>query len=248
MDTSITLEDITVAYHEKPVLWDLDCQLERGKLTAIVGPNGAGKSTLIKTIIDLVKPSTGRIKIEGKSYHQMKRHIAYVPQTGHVDWNFPTDVLDIVTMGTYNELGWFRRPGKAQKERAFEALQKLDMQDYAKRQIATLSGGQQQRVFLARALVQKADIFILDEPLKGVDVKTEQVMMQLLKELRDQQKTIIVVHHDLKTVRQYFDQVILLNVSVIAQGCVEEVFTDDNIRRTYGGYQYVGIHSESGAR
>lgn len=233
MNYSIILEDVTVAYQDTPVLWDIDCQFERGKLTAIVGPNGAGKSTLLKSIVHLVKCITGSIEIEGKSYQQMKTKISYVPQTENIDWNFPTNVLDIVMMGTYSELGWFRRPGKKQQIRAMEALKKVEMQDYSNRQISTLSGGQQQRIFLARALVQNADIFLLDEPLKGVDMKTEQLIISQLQELRDQNKTILVVHHDLKTVPQYFDEVVLLNVALIAQGNVKDVFTEKNIHLTY---------------
>ncbi|NLC04542.1 MAG: metal ABC transporter ATP-binding protein [Tissierellia bacterium] len=224
---------MTVAYHIKPVLWDVDLDIPKGVLMAIVGPNGAGKSTLIKAMLDLIKPISGNVLFNGASYKSQRKHIGYVPQSESVDWDFPADALDVVMMGRYGELGWLKRPKAKDKELAMEALEKLGMGEYADRQISQLSGGQQQRVFLARALVQEADIYFMDEPLKGVDAKTEGAIIELLKELRDQGKTLIVVHHDLQTVEEYFDWVVLLNTQIIASGPVEEAFTDENIRKTY---------------
>ena len=231
----IEVEDLTVAYDQKPVLWDVDMFVPQGTLMAIVGPNGAGKSTLIKTILGLIKPVAGTVLIKGKPFEQQRQIVGYVPQRGSVDWDFPTDVLDVVMMGRYRALGWIRRPGEAEKEMALEALEKVGMSDYAERQISQLSGGQQQRVFLARALVQDAEIYFMDEPFQGVDATTERAIVNILKELRATGKTVVVVHHDLQTVPEYFDWVMLLNVRSIASGPVEEVFTEENLRRTYGG-------------
>ncbi len=229
----ISVEDMTVAYHKKPVIWDVDLDIPKAQLLAIVGPNGAGKSTLIKAMLDLIKPISGKVLFNGETYLQHRKHIGYVPQSESVDWDFPANVLDVVMMGTYGDLGWFKRPGKKQKQLALEALEKVGMHDYVDRQISQLSGGQQQRIFLARALVQDADIYFMDEPFKGVDAKTEGTIINLLKDLRDQGKTLVVVHHDLQTVEEYFDWVVLLNKQIIAAGPVAEVFTDDNISKTY---------------
>ncbi|MGX8795085.1 metal ABC transporter ATP-binding protein [Fusibacter sp. JL298sf-3] len=229
----ITVEDMTVAYNEKPVLWDIDLQIPRGVLMAIVGPNGAGKSTLIKAMLSLIKPVTGKVLFNGATYDTQRRFIGYVPQRGSVDWDFPTTVQDVVLMGRYGHVGWFKRPKKQDKHIAFEALKKVGMNDYANRQISQLSGGQQQRVFLARALVQEADIYFMDEPFQGVDAKTERAVIEILKELRRQGKTVIVVHHDLQTVPEYFDWVTLLNTQMVASGPVSDVFTEENLRKTY---------------
>lgn len=229
----IEVEDMTVAYHTKPVLWDVDLDIPKGILMAIVGPNGAGKSTLIKAMLDLIKPISGNVLFNGGSYKSQRKHIGYVPQSESVDWDFPANALDVVMMGRYGELGWLKRPKEKDRQLALEALEKLGMREFADRQISQLSGGQQQRVFLARALVQEADIYFMDEPLKGVDAKTEKAIIELLKELRNKGKTLIVVHHDLQTVEEYFDWVVLLNTQIIASGPVEEAFTDDNIRKTY---------------
>ena len=234
-DFVIEVEDLTVAYDQKPVLWDVDMFVPQGTLMAIVGPNGAGKSTLIKTILGLIDPVAGQVLIKGKPYEEQRQIVGYVPQRGSVDWDFPTNVLDVVMMGRYRALGWIKRPGKEEKEMALEALEKVGMSDYAERQISQLSGGQQQRVFLARALVQDADIYFMDEPFQGVDATTERAIITLLKELRAAGKTVVVVHHDLQTVPEYFDWVMLLNVRSIASGPVETVFTEENLRRTYGG-------------
>ncbi|MDG4949300.1 metal ABC transporter ATP-binding protein [Weeksellaceae bacterium KMM 9724] len=231
---AIEVDDLTVAYHQKPVLWDIDLKIPHGVLMAIVGPNGAGKSTLIKSIMNLVDPLAGTITINGDSYDSQKKKIAYVPQRGSVDWDFPTKVLDVVMMGTYGKLGWIKRPGKKEKDQAIDALRKLEMLDFKDRQISQLSGGQQQRVFLARALVQDADIYFMDEPFQGVDATTEVAIIALLKELKEQGKTVVVVHHDLDTVPEYFNWVLLLNVKVIACGPMESTFTTENLKKAYG--------------
>lgn len=233
LDYIIKVEDMTVAYSDKPVLWDVDLDIPKSVLMAIVGPNGAGKSTLIKAMLDLIKPVSGNVTFRGESYKEHRKHIGYVPQSESVDWDFPANVLDVVLMGRYGELGWFKRPGKKDKELALEALEKVGMKEFADRQISQLSGGQQQRIFLARALVQDADIYFMDEPFKGVDAKTEVAIVELLKELKNRGKTLIVVHHDLQTVEEYFDWVVLLNRQIIKVGPVEEVFTDENLNRTY---------------
>lgn len=234
-DLAVDVTDLTVAYHEKPVLWDIDLQVPPGILLAIVGPNGAGKTTFIKSVLGLIKPVAGQMLIFGKPYAEQRRLVGYVPQRGSVDWDFPTNVLDVVTMGRYGHLGWFRRPGQTERAQALEALDKVGMADYAGRQISQLSGGQQQRAFLARALVQDAQIYFMDEPFQGVDATTERAIVDLLKELRAQGKTVVVVHHDLQTVPEYFDWVMLLNVRRIAAGPVGAVFTEENLRLTYGG-------------
>ncbi|MCU0506859.1 MAG: metal ABC transporter ATP-binding protein [Anaerolineae bacterium] len=236
-DNKLAIEatDLTVAYQEKPVLWDVDLEAPEGVLMAVVGPNGAGKSTLMKTILGLVPAAAGQVRVYGKPYEQQRHLVGYVPQRGSVDWDFPTDALDVVTMGLYRRLGWMRRPGKAERAAALDALDQVGMADFADRQISQLSGGQQQRVFLARALVQDARIYLMDEPFAGVDATTERAIIGLLRELRRQGKTVLVVHHDLQTVPEYFDWVTLLNVRRIASGPVAEAFTEDNLRRAYGG-------------
>ncbi len=232
---AVEVTDLTVAYREKPVLWDVDLDVPEGVLMAIVGPNGAGKSTLIKSILGLVPSAAGSVRIYGKSYQAERRLVAYVPQRGSVDWDFPTNALDVVLMGLYGKLGWFRRPTPAHREQALESLRQVGMADFADRQISQLSGGQQQRVFLARALVQDAKIYFMDEPFAGVDATTERAIIDLLRTLRAAERTVIVVHHDLQTLRDYFDWVMLLNVRRIASGPVDEVFTEENLRRAYGG-------------
>ncbi len=232
---SIEVTDLTVAYGEKPVLWDVDLSVPDSTLMAIVGPNGAGKTTLIKAILGLIAPAAGQVLIYGKPYAAQRQMVGYVPQRGSVDWDFPTSVLDVVMMGRYGALGWFKRPGKRERQMALDALDKVGMSDYAPRQISQLSGGQQQRTFLARALVQDAQIYFMDEPFQGVDATTERAIVILLKQLRAAGKTVIAVHHDLQTVPEYFDWVTLLNVRRIASGPVHEVFTDENLRLTYGG-------------
>jgi manganese/zinc/iron transport system ATP- binding protein len=232
---AVEIHDLTVAYREKPVLWDIDLVVPAGVLMAVIGPNGAGKTTLLKAMLGLVRPVSGRVLIHGQPYSADKQSIGYVPQRGSVDWDFPTTVFDVVLMGTYGQLGWFRRPGAAQKEQVRDALAKVGMADLARRQISQLSGGQQQRVFLARALVQQSPVYLMDEPFQGVDAVTERAVVNLLRELRTQGRTVLVVHHDLCTVPEYFDWVTLLNVRKIASGPTAEVFTPENLRATYGG-------------
>jgi manganese/zinc/iron transport system ATP- binding protein len=232
---AIEVTDLTVAYGEKPVLWDVDLSVPAGTLMAIVGPNGAGKTTLIKASLGLLPIAAGQVLIYGRPYAEQRQLVGYVPQRGSVDWDFPTSVLDVVMMGRYGALGWFRRPGRREREQALGALEKVGMVDYADRQISQLSGGQQQRTFLARALVQDAQVYFMDEPFQGVDATTERAIVTLLKELRAAGKTVVVVHHDLQTVPEYFDWVTLLNVRRIASGPVNEVFTEANLRLTYGG-------------
>lgn len=233
LDYIIEVEDMTVAYQTKPVLWDIDLDIPKSVLMAIVGPNGAGKSTLIKAMLDLIKPVSGNVLFNGQSYKSQRKHIGYVPQSESVDWDFPANVLDVVIMGRYAELGWLKRPKEEDRQKAVEALEKVGMLEFKDRQISQLSGGQQQRIFLARALVQDADIYFMDEPFKGVDAKTEKAIISILKELKERGKTIIVVHHDLQTVEEYFDWVVLLNTQIIASGPVNEVFTDENLKKAY---------------
>jgi len=201
----------------------------------IIGPNGAGKSTMITAIMDLVPKASGRVRIYGEPYAKMRRIIGYVPQRESVDWDFPINALEVVTMGRYGRLGWIKRPGREDRRVAEEALDKVGMGEYANRQISQLSGGQQQRVFLARALAQDTQIYLMDEPFAGVDAATEQAIIDILMELRKLDKTILVVHHDLQTVTRYFDWVIMLNMRVVASGPTAEVFTDENLNKTYGG-------------
>lgn len=239
METSntnaIEVTDLTVAYQDRPVLWDVDVSVPPGILMAIIGPNGAGKTTLLKAILGLVRPAAGQVSIYGKPYVQQRQLVGYVPQRGSVDWDFPTSVLDVVMMGRYGALGWIRRPGRQETSLALEALEKVGMRSFADRQIGQLSGGQQQRVFLARALVQDAQLYFMDEPFQGVDATTERAIISLLQELRKAGKTVVVVHHDLQTVPEYFDWVTMLNVRRVASGPVGEVFTENNLRLTYGG-------------
>jgi len=242
---AVDVQDLTVAYREQPVLWDIDMTVPPGVLLAIVGPNGAGKTTLLKAILGLIRPVAGRVLIFGQPVEHQRHRISYVPQRGSVDWDFPTNVLDVVMMGTYGELGWLRRPGRRERERALAALDQVGMRELSDRQISQLSGGQQQRVFLARALVQNVDVYLMDEPFQGVDALTERAIVALLQHLRSQGKTVIAVHHDLQTVREYFDWIMLLNVRRIACGPVDQVFTEQNLRLTYGGRLATGFARET---
>ena len=217
------------------MLTDLSFEVPPGTLTAIVGPNGAGKSTLIKTALGLVQPLKGHFEFFGKSFREVDGRVSYVPQRTSVDWDFPVTSLDVVCMGLYRKIGWFRPVRARHRKRAMEALAEVGMQDYAKRQISQLSGGQQQRVFLARALVQDAELFLMDEPLAGVDVATEKTIISTLHRLRDQGRTAMVVHHDLDTVSEYFDRVLLLNRRVIAEGAAKDVMTPEHLKQAYSG-------------
>jgi manganese/zinc/iron transport system ATP- binding protein len=232
---ALEIHDMTVAYHRRPVLWDIDLEIPEGQLVGIVGPNGAGKTTLIKAALGLVPLASGKVEIYGKSYAESRQMVGYVPQRESVDWDFPVTVGDVVLMGTYGRLGWIRRPGREEKEIARRCLDQVGMAQYANRQIRQLSGGQQQRVFLARALAQEAQLYFLDEPFSGVDAATEAAIVELLQTLRTEGKTVLVVHHDLQTVREYFDYVILLNMRLVECGPIETTFTNDNLQKTYGG-------------
>jgi len=234
-DDPLVVRDLTVAYHRKPVVWDIDLAIPEGKLVGIIGPNGAGKSTLLKACLDLIPKTSGEVSFFGEPYGRQFKRVGYVPQRESVDWDFPVSVLDVVAMGTYGQLGWFRRVSKRSKALAMQALERVGLQDYADRQISQLSGGQQQRTFLARALVQDADLYFMDEPFAGVDAATERAIVELLKDLQSHGKTCLIVHHDLATVSKYFDWTILLNMRVVAYGPTADVFHNENLRKTYGG-------------
>ncbi|MCA9157950.1 MAG: metal ABC transporter ATP-binding protein [Planctomycetales bacterium] len=231
----LSVRDVTVAYHRKPVLWNLSLDIPARSLVGIVGPNGAGKSTLLKTVVDMVPRISGEVQVFGQRYSKARSRVAYVPQRETVDWDFPATALDVVQMGTYGQLGWFRRAGQAERQRALEALRQMEIEHLATRQISQLSGGQQQRTFLARALVQRADLYLMDEPFAAVDASTERAIVTLMRALQTQGKTILVVHHDLHTVPSYFDYLVLLNTRLVAAGPTSEVFTEDNLQKTYGG-------------
>lgn len=231
----LAIHDLTVAYHRKPVLWDIELNIPEGKLVGIVGPNGAGKSTLLKACLDLVPKTSGWAHVYGKPYRKARHLVAYVPQRESVDWDFPVSALDVVAMGAYRRLGWIRKVGKKETDRARECLEQVGIGHLADRQISQLSGGQQQRVFLARALMQDAELYLMDEPFAAVDAATEQAIVELLRELSAQGKTCLVVHHDLATVTTYFDWLVLLNMRVVADGPAEEIFTRENLEKTYGG-------------
>ncbi|NEU30710.1 metal ABC transporter ATP-binding protein [bacterium LRH843] len=231
----LIIDNLSVAYQKKTVLRNVSFQVPEGKLIGIIGPNGAGKSTLIKGALGLIPRLSGDVKIYGRPYKEQRNIVGYVPQRESVDWDFPTNALDVVTMGTYGHLGWIKRPGRKERQIAMECLEKVGMADFATRQISQLSGGQQQRIFLARALAQDAKLYFMDEPFVGVDAATEKAIITLLNELKKQGKTVLVVHHDLATVNEYFDWTLLLNVEVIAFGPVNEVFTPKLLQQTYGG-------------
>ncbi len=235
MPTAIDVHDLTVVYDRKPALWSIDVALPSGTVVGVLGPNGAGKSTLLKAIVGLLPLASGRVTIAGMHLSSAKRHLAYVPQRESVDWDFPTTVLDVVLMGRYGKLGLFKRPGKSDREFARHCLEKVGMTAFENRQISQLSGGQQQRVFIARALAQDAEIYLMDEPLAGVDAATERAIIDILHDLRSRGKTVLAVHHDLQTVTEYFDWVVLLNLRLVAAGTTSEVFTRENLSQTYGG-------------
>ena len=231
----LEIHDLTVAYHKRPVLWGIDLKVPKGKLVGIIGPNGAGKSTLIKAAMGQLPLNSGWVKVFGEPVKKNLKRIGYVPQRESVDWDFPVNVMDVVLMGRYGHLGFMRRPKKADREIARACLEKVKMLPYANRQISNLSGGQQQRVFLARALAQESDIYFMDEPFAGVDAATETAIVAILQELREKGKTLLIVHHDLPTAKQYFDSLLLLNMRVVAYGPPESVFKYDLLQSTYGG-------------
>lgn len=235
---AIRVEHLTVAYQSKPVLKDVSLTIPRGRLAAVIGPNGAGKSTLLKAILGLIPVLSGEALFLIGDREQSGKHnpaVAYVPQSGSVDWDFPITVKDVALMGRYGRLGWLRRPQKEDRKAAARALEKVGMAKYASRQISQLSGGQQQRVFLARALAQEAEIYLMDEPFRGVDSATEKAIVALLKEMRAQGHTVVVVHHDLETVRDYFDWASLVNVELVANGPLETSFTPCHLNRVFRG-------------
>jgi manganese/zinc/iron transport system ATP- binding protein len=233
---AVEVHDLTVSYNRKPVLWNVDLEVPRGALVGIFGPNGAGKSTLLKAAMGLLKASSGWVKVFGEPIAAARRRVGYVPQREEVDWDFPITVRDLVLMGRYGHLGLLRRPGKEDHRRVDAALAKVGMSAFAGRQIANLSGGQQQRVFLARAIVQESDVYLMDEPFAGVDATTERAIVQLLQDMREDGRTLLVVNHDIQAAREYFDHLLLLNRRLVAFGPTEQVFNEVNLRKTYGGH------------
>jgi manganese/zinc/iron transport system ATP- binding protein len=231
---AIQIEQLSVNYDKTLVLWDVHCTIPEGKLVGIIGPNGAGKSTLLKSLLGMTRSLSGRIEIFGQPYKKVRHKVAYVPQRSSVDWDFPITAFEVVLMGRYGKLGLLKWPKAADKEAARHALNIVGMLPFVDRQISQLSGGQQQRLFIARALLQDADLYLMDEPFAGVDMATEKTIIALMDKLKVQGKTLLVVHHDLTTVDSYFDWVIMLNTCLIASGPVSEVFNTDNIMRTYG--------------
>jgi manganese/zinc/iron transport system ATP- binding protein len=231
----LNIWNLSVSYAKQPVLWDLTLQVPQGKIVGVIGPNGAGKSTFIKAIMGLIPTDHGLIEIFGKPLRAVKKRISYVPQRNSVDWNFPASVFDIVLMGRYAHLGLFKRPRQVDKDKAMHALQQVEMDHLATKKISNLSGGQQQRIFIARALAQEADLYFMDEPFVGIDIATEQTIITLLKRLATEGKSIIVVHHDLQTVQQYFDWVILLNMHLIGAGTVEDMLQPHLLQTAYRG-------------
>ncbi len=233
-DPILEVHDLTVSYHNKPVLWDIDFSLPSGVLTGVIGPNGAGKSTLIKTIMGLIEASSGFVQLFGKELEEVRKRISYVPQRESVDWDFPASVFDVVLMGRYAKVGLFRSVSKADKEIAEECIRKVGLESLRDRQISQLSGGQQQRVFIARALAQDADFYFMDEPFAGVDMATEADIIKILKEMRQKGKTVVVVHHDLQSAIEYFDWMVMLNMRLVASGPTDQVFNEKTLQETYG--------------
>lgn len=232
---AIEIHNLTASYERKPVLWEIDCAFPQGKLIGIVGPNGSGKTTLLKNIMGLMKPDSGYIKIFGEKLDKVRHRVSYVPQRESVDWDFPADVMDVVLMGRYKPNTLFHRLTKEDREIAVEALQRVNMLEFANRHISQLSGGQQQRVFIARSLAQKADLYLMDEPFVGVDAASEDAILSLLTEMKNNGKTVVIVHHDLQTAYEYFDHIALLNTRLVACGEAKEVFTSDLLQEAYGG-------------
>jgi len=232
---ALEVHNLTVSYNRKPVLWDVDFTLPQGKLIGIVGPNGSGKTTLLKTVMGLLEPAGGFVEMLGEPLKKVREKVSYVPQRESVDWDFPADVMDVVKMGRYKKGNIFKRLTQNDKQIAAESLEKVNLLDFANRQIGQLSGGQQQRVFIARSLAQQAEIYLMDEPFAGVDAATEDAILKLLVEMKEQGKTVIIVHHDLQTAYQYFDWMVLLNTRLVASGPKEEVFTSANLQEAYGG-------------
>lgn len=231
----LKVNNLTVGYTQKPVLWGIDFAIPAGKIVGVMGPNGAGKSTLLKSIMDIIPVASGSVEIFGSPLDDVRHRVSYVPQRESVDWDFPASVYDVVMMGRYGQLGLLKRPSINDKQIVNDCLEQVGMIDFSKRQISQLSGGQQQRVFIARALAQQADFYLLDEPFAGVDAATEETIIKLLRKMAEENKTLMVVHHDLQSVSKYFDWTVLLNVHLIASGRTEKVFTEENIQKAYGG-------------
>ncbi len=238
-DYPLVIENLTASYDKNPVISNINLKIPSGNIVGIVGPNGAGKSTLIKSVMGLVPKYTGKIYIFGQPFQKASKYIGYMPQRENIDWDFPVNVYDVVMMGRYQKLGLFKKPKKADREFVDACIEKVDLTAFKNHQISNLSGGQQQRVFLARALAQESDLYFMDEPFAGVDAKTERAIMGVLQELRDQGKTLIVIHHDLATVKDHFDYLVLINHRIIASGFTKEVFTIDNLEKTYGGNLHI---------
>lgn len=232
---SIEVHNLTTSYGGTPVLWDVDFELPKGQIIGIIGPNGSGKTTLLKTIMGLLKPSSGYVKIFDKNLDEVRERIAYVPQRESVDWDFPASVFDVVMMGRYRKNNLFKRTNKLDVDIVLQNIEKVGLSEFKNRQISQLSGGQQQRVFIARALVQQADVYLMDEPFVGVDAATENAILKLLKEMKEKGKTVLIIHHDLQTVSDYFDYLVLLNTRLIAKGTPHEVLTKENLSNAYGG-------------
>jgi manganese/zinc/iron transport system ATP- binding protein len=251
---AVEVHDLTVSYNRKPVLWNIDVKVPEGVLAGIIGPNGAGKSTLLKSAVGLLRPTSGWVQVYGKPIAKQRGLVGYVPQREEVDWDFPITVRDVVLMGRYGRIGFLRRPRRDDHVRVDHALERLGLAPLADRQIGSLSGGQQQRVFLARALTQESRVYLMDEPFAGVDATTESAIVDLLREMRAERRTVLVVHHDLQSAREYFDFLILLNRRLIAAGPTEDVFAEDLLRKTYGGHLTVlsraaeAIRSTQGGR
>lgn len=235
MKSAVEVNHLTVCYEKKPALWEASLKIPVGAMTGIVGPNGAGKSTFLKSILGLLPVSAGNAKFFGQSFHKVKHRIAYVPQRGSVDWDYPICARDVVVMGLHRSIGLCRWVTKEHKKKAEQALERVGMLEYADQQIGELSGGQQQRVFLARAIVQNADLLLMDEPFVGIDATTEKVIIEIMRSLKQKGATIACVHHDLPTVSDYFDHLVLLNLQVIAHGEIDTVFTQENLEKCYGG-------------
>lgn len=235
MNTALEVHNLTVSYNRRPVLWDIDFSLPEGRLIGIIGPNGSGKTTLLKSIMGLVPPASGDVRIFDRPLDEVRTRISYVPQRESVDWDFPTTVMDVVRMGRYRRSNLFRRLNSGDKEIALAALAKVGMSAFADRQISQLSGGQQQRVFIARSLAQQADLYLMDEPFAGVDAASEEAILKLLTTMKQEGKTVVIVHHDLQTASQFFDWIVLLNTRLVAAGPVVEVLTSTNLQEAYGG-------------
>jgi manganese/zinc/iron transport system ATP- binding protein len=235
LENILEVHNLSAGYDLKPVLWNIDFELPAGTLAAIIGPNGAGKSTLIKSILGLVPQNSGYVKFFGQNLNEIRHKISYVPQRESVDWDFPISVREVVEMGLYKKRGLFRRLSKTDKQLAMQCLEKTGMAEYAERQIAKLSGGQQQRVFIARSLAQQADLYFMDEPFAGVDMATEAKIVEILRDMKNEGKTAVIVHHDLTSVADYFDYIAMINTRMVAFGKTSEIFTQENLNETYGG-------------